>query len=423
MRQVAEPEFQSWPVPVVGGKYVRLLEKYVRQLRDEESHGNRKLYLDDVFIVQLLAFFNPLVRTLRTVEDFSQTQRVQQNLSIRRICKSTLSDFQKLADPQRLEPILTELRRQLSRKYSLNSTGDRGLNDLLKQTIAVDGTFLPALADVAWAVCNTNNHGARKHRARVDCHLDVSTWIPEVLNVPQPGESEAEAARTKLQDDKIYLYDRGFVSFGLLEAHYETVGDELKPRRFFVCRYKRTGVNSPELKHANSRPLTAEDRAAGVVSDRVGVLIPSTPRRHTDGLQILVREVMIEYEENGEWQELRLITNLLEIPAASVGLLYRSRWQVELFFRWFKSVANFRHLIHRTREGMLTHLYVTMIAIALMYLHTGYRPSKYMLALLGHVASGAATLDEIMPILRERERRCELDRKSEAKRRAKKKSS
>jgi hypothetical protein len=65
---------------------------------------------------------------------------------------------------------------------------------------------------------------------------------------------------------------------------------------------------------------------------------------------------------------------------------------------------------------------VTIIAVLLMYLHTGYRPSKYMFALLSQVAAGAATLDEIMPILRERERRKELDRASAARRRAKKKT-
>ena len=71
---------------------------------------------------------------------------------------------------------------------------------------------------------------------------------------------------------------------------------------------------------------------------------------------------------------------------------------------------------------MLTHLYVTIIAVLLMHLHTGYRPSKYMFALVGQVAMGAATLDEIMPILRERERQCELARQSAARRRAKKES-
>ena len=62
-----------------------------------------------------------------------------------------------------------------------------------------------------------------------------------------------------------------------------------------------------------------------------------------------------------------------------------------------------------------------IIAAMLMYLHTGCRPSKYLFAMLGQVAAGGATLDEVLPILRERERRSELDRQSRARRAAKKK--
>ena len=50
-------------------KYVRLLEKFLQQLRCEDEHGNRQLYLDDVFVAYLLAFFNPSIRSLRTIED------------------------------------------------------------------------------------------------------------------------------------------------------------------------------------------------------------------------------------------------------------------------------------------------------------------------------------------------------------------
>ena len=109
------------------------------------------------------------------------------------------------------------------------------------------------------------------------------------------------------------------------------------------------------------------------------------------------------------------------MPTEIIGLLYRNRWQIELFFKWMKSYANFNHMIGHSREGVLLNFYVTIIGVMLMYLHTGFRPSKYAMALLGSAARGA-TLDEIMPILRERERQCEVARRSAAKRRAKKKS-
>lgn len=413
-----------WPEKLIGGKYVRLLEKHLRNLQAEEAHGNQILFLDDVFVVYLLAYFNPSIRSLRTIEDLSQTQQAQKHLSINKICKSTLSDFNKLVDPERLVPIIHALRAEWSRKQA-GRVEENELSALLKQTVAVDGTFLHAVAEVAWAVANSNNHGATRHRARLDAQINVSTWLPEAIVVPEPGESEADSAIKHIQPDRIYLYDRGYSSFALLRAHYEPVPDgeaeTLGVKSHFVVRYKKEGSNSPGLSEAVDRPLTEEDRAAGVLSDRVGYFASDSARR--EGIaKILLREVIVPYEENGEQKTLRLITSLLDVSARTIALLYQYRWQVELFFRWFKSIGHFGHLISHSSEGMLTYLYVAIIGVLLMYLHTGYRPSKYMFALLTQVAAGAATLDEIMPILRERERRKELDRASAARRRAKKKA-
>ena len=185
-------------------------------------------------------------------------------------------------------------------------------------------------------------------------------------------------------------------------------------------RYK-IGINSPKLVDARESPLTEEDREAGIVSDRFGRFASDNARKA--GMdQITLREIVIPYEENGEPKTLRIVTNLLDVSATTIAMLYRHRWQVELFFRWLKSFGNFGHLISHSRNGVLSHLYVTIIGVMLMYLHTGYRPSKYLFALLSQVAAGAATLEEILPILRERERRKELDRQSAARRRARKKS-
>ena len=396
----------------MGGKYVRLLEKELAGLRGEARHGNQRLFLDDVFIVQLLAFFNPSIRSLRTIEDFSQTRQAQKHLSVRKICKSTLSDFHRLADPARLALIVDRLRAPLEGGRSPGGEEGR-LAQLLQRTVAVDGTFLPAMADVAWATVNRNNHGALRCRARVDARVNAATWLPEALTVPAPDQSEAEAAAEGLQPGRISLYDRGFMSFALIRAHHACEDSH------FVARYKAAGSNAPPLSGATAKPLSAEDRAVGVTSDRTG-RFPGVAARRAGIADVELREVIVDCQERGQPSELRLITNLLTVPAATVAVLYRRRWQAELFFRWLKTLANFNHLISHCREGMLAHLYVTIIAALLMYLHAGCRPSKYLFVLLSQVAAGGATLEEVLPILRERERRCELDRQSRARRAARK---
>ena len=408
-----------WPEPVLGGKYVRLLERCLEDLRDEDSHGNQRLFLDDVFVAYLLSFFNPTIRSLRTIEDFSQTVEAQRHLSVGKICRSTLSDFNRLVDPERLQPLLAALRSEVRASAPRSREGE--LATLLERTIATDGTFVPATAEVAWALASANQQRLTKRRARLDVQLSVSDWLPEVIVVAGAGQSEAQSAAAHLEPGKIYLYDRGFNSYALLNAHYRQSSTGPVAQAHFVVRYREPGSNAPELLAAQERPLTEADRQAGVVSDRVGHFASSKPARHTL-LNVPLREVVVEYEAAGQTKRLRLVTNLLDVSAATVAQLYRHRWQIELFFRWLKCFGNFGHIVSHTREGVLAHFYVAVVGMLLMYLHTGYRPSKYLFALMSQVAAGGATLDNVLPILRERERQNELARQSARRRLAKQKA-
>ena len=181
-----------WPEQITGGKYVRMLEKYAQSLRDADAHGNRRLFLDDVVIAHLLAFFNPTLRSLRTIEDFSQTRQAQRHLSVRRLCKSTLSDFHRVADTTLLEPIVEQLKTVAATK-GLRPT-PAGLPETLGQVLAVDGSFFAVAADVAWAVAHRTNRGEKRACVRLDMHLDVATWLPQVVAIAGGEKSEAESA-------------------------------------------------------------------------------------------------------------------------------------------------------------------------------------------------------------------------------------
>jgi hypothetical protein len=406
-------ELPIWPEKIQGGRLVAMLQRHVESLRDESSHGNRELFLDDVFVVYLLAFFNPTLRTLRTLEDFSVTKQAQRHLSIRRICRSTLSDFQRIADPQRLCPLIAALRAELDRK-SASHRPPKDLTGVLQQVLAVDGTFLSAAANVAWAVAARNQRAGQSYRARTDWHVDVKTWVPEVVVIPEPGESEANSAAKTITPGAIHVYDRGFQSFALIAAHYERAAETWTPLADFVLRLREPGPNSPVVIVASDTPLDDAARESGVVSDQE-VQLPGLSA--AQGLTSKLRLVVIQLPDGNE---VRLLTNLFGVSAEIIALIYRYRWQVELFFRWLKCYANFKHLISHGSQGVLLNFYVVIIGAMLMYLHTDGRPSKYLFSLLGLVAQGGATLAEIMPILRERERQCALARASAARRRLRK---
>ena len=401
--ELAKRDLPVWPERVFGAKHVHSLERIVNQLREQEPHGNRDLFLDDVFVAYLLAFFNPALRTLRTIEDFSQTRQAQKHLTIRKLCKSTLSDFNKLADHSRLQPILDHLRREVLKPGPGKAA--EPLVALHRQILAVDGTFLKAASSVAWAI----RRSGRKTGARLDFHVDVETWLPELLVISEIREGEAKTAQNTITPGAIHIYDRGIFSFDLIKAHVPKAAD-------FVMRIREPGPRCPKLETVKTRELTPDAKAAGVTSDRLVRLVGSTHRKAPD---IVLREVVIIPADDPE-NPVYLLTTLLDLDASIIGLLYRHRWQIELFFRWMKSYARFDHLISHNREGVLLNFYVAVIGVTLMYLHMGHRPSKYLFLMMGMVANGSATLEEIMPILRERERQCKLQRDRVARKRAEK---
>jgi transposase len=394
-----------WPEKIVGATQIRSLQKLLGELREQNPHGNRSLFLDDIFVASLLAFFNPTLRTLRTIEDFSQTRQAQKHLSIPKLCKSTFSDFNKLAEPERLQPILDHLRREILKPAPGPSRLADPLVELHRKILAVDGTFLKAASTVAWAIRRRGS----KTGARLDFHLDIETWLPELIVIPEDGEGEAATAQTNLTAGAIHIYDRGIFSFDLIEAHATKKAD-------FVMRVREPGDRVPKLIEIEARPLTQADRDAGVVSDRLVRLAGS---QHTQAPSAILREVVIIPADPLQGP-VHLLTTLMDVEAWIIALLYRNRWQVELFFRWMKSYAKFDHLISQTREGVLLNFYVAVIGVTLMYLQTGYRPSKYLFSLMGLVANGSSSLEEIMPILRERERRSQLERDRLARKRAEK---
>lgn len=395
--QEADERLPDWPEPVLGGKYVRRLERHVRALREADPHGNRKLFCDDAIVAHLLAFFNPTLRSLRTIEDFSQTRQARKHLSVRRLCKSTLSDFHRLCDPTVLQPVVQRLHAAVRQRSG--SRTPAGLPQMLGQVLAVDGSFFAIAADVAWAVHHGTNAGGRRASVRLDVHLDVATWLPEVVDVSGADTSEADYALQHVRPGAIHVYDRGIFSFALIEA-------QVRARAFFVHRLREPGERSPQFRGEQERVLGPQDLAGGVVCDRVGRLAGSTHRRapaHT------LREVVVAAAEEPGGQ-VRLLTNLEDVDAWVIAALYRWRWQIELFFRWLKVYAHFEHLISESRAALVLSFYVAVIGVLLIYLSLDAKPSKYAFSLLGLVAQGAATLEEIAPILKERERRIALER-------------
>jgi hypothetical protein len=384
------------------GRRRGFLQGHLDRLAALPAHGNRKLLVDQLFLGLLMAFFEPMARSLRTLEDQGNFDG---RLDLARLARSTTSDALAALDPACLKPIIDDLRDRVPHL----ANADADLAGITRRIIAADGTYLNTLADVAWALHQTRRDGRGHGQVRANVQMDVASWTPQVITISgDDGESEPAAFARDLLEGVLYVFDRNFLDFGLL-------GQLLAKGNDFVLRVR---ANAPAASVLETLELSAADIEAGVIADEI---VELTGR---DGPKGRFRKVTIStINRKGEPEIIRLLSNLIDpkIAARVIGAIYRQRWQIELFFKWLKTFARMDHLLSTSRNGITFQLYVAVIGVLMMYVQSGRRVSLYALAALSRLARGQCTLDEAMAVIARRERERELNRASQARRRARKK--
>jgi hypothetical protein len=366
------------------------------------AHGNAQLELIDVLIVLLASFYNPLVRSQRLIDALSSQSWMQERTGLKRIPRSTLSDALKRFDPEQLKPLIGHL----CKKVAGLSHKDPDLACLTRQVIAADGSYFNLAGEVLWALaCRRGPTQADQSRVRLDLQLDVSSgtlWEGSVAG--NEAGSEPAALMNHLRPNVIYLVDRLYVHFGFLNA-------VLARGSSFVVRLKKT----TGFEVRQSLALEARDTELGVMEDHRGVLSGPVTKGNVGRASRTGKPPTCELRRVVVWdpqknQAVSLLTDLLDVPAYVIAMLYRKRWMIELFLRFLKCTAGFDHLISKSRSGITLQLYVAMIATLLLHLGTGRRVSKYALFWLSAVASGQATWEQMQAGLARIEREKSLER-------------
>jgi hypothetical protein len=408
--ETAEPSTPNIPEPTE--RVVRTLDTamrlFDRHVRTCPSHGNQRLHLRGMVGVLLAAAFEPAVRSLRTIDDLSLHPKVQALSGVGRVARSTLSDAMAKFDPRALTPMMAALRKQLPQLDRL----DADTADLTRRIVAADGSWFNLAGEVAHALqCRRGNAG-RQCRVRVNLQLDVDAFCPTGLDVSGQGDgSEADAFIRSIQPGCIYLADRNFVHFGFINA-------VLAKEANLVLRMKK-GVNF-DVRRTNS--LTAKDLEHNVLRDEVGVLPGPKSDGNADARSCSSRPPTRTLRRVTVWDrknqcEVVLLTDLLDVPAYVIGVLYRLRWQIELFLRWLKVLAGFEHLVNQSPRGITMQFYIAVLMTLLIHLQTGMRVSKYGLLWASWLAAERAS-PEAMALAMARH---ENERANAARRRAAKK--
>jgi hypothetical protein len=370
-----------------GLKYFKLISELLPRLKDvgtqRDKAGNRELFCDQYLSLLLLYFFSPVITSLNALQQATELGKVQKLLGVRRVSMGSLSEAGSVFDPKPVEPIIREL---AGRAVPLMKGHEA---DALRGLTAVDGSIFAALSRAAWALWQDEQHrGIKLH-----LHFAVFEGVPCRATVTPAACSEPAQLKATLEPGRLYVTDRGYQDYSLYRAMLDAGSS-------FIGRVKDNIAYVVE----EERPLTAEARAAGVTRDVILSRLGTS--HHKDELKQPVRLVVLSTtDDNGKPIELWLLTNRLDLPAEIIGLGYRYRWTVELFFRWFKQILGCRHLISTKENGVTMQLYAALIASLLIVLWTGLKANKRTWEMVQYYFMSWATAEELeQHISRQRER-------------------
>src|SRR6266446_4128508 len=167
---------------VVGRRFLQVLDSLLEDLRSHHAHPNRTLFYDDVVVAHLLAFFNPALRGLRSIQELFDDPKVRKAFGSPRVPRSTLADAQRLFDPRLLVPLIESLKQRIG---VLPHAGR--LDGLTAKLVAVDGSFFAVAPHIAWALYNKSAHadggGSKKGHVRLHTHFDILRGIPDQVGL------------------------------------------------------------------------------------------------------------------------------------------------------------------------------------------------------------------------------------------------
>jgi hypothetical protein len=382
---------------ITGLKYFDKLGPLLARLHDDacgrDKAGNRELHFDQYCQLILLYLFNPIVTSLRGIQQASELENVQKKLGCPRAALGSLSEAASVFDAQRLKEIIAELGAELQPLGR-----DPRLQDIDQTLTLVDGTLLSALPKLMQASWLKSQTGSGLVKWRLHTHFEVERYVPTRIDVtPEGGGEHDERAvlRRTIEPDRLYVMDRGYAKFTLFNRI-------VAAKSSYVCRLRDNSV----YEVVEERPLTAADRAAGVLSDQVVCFSNGKADARPDHPLRLVCVKCSPHTSRGKYGGgssgvdsdgiLRIATNRLDVPAEIIALIYAWRWSIEIFFRFFKHILGCRHLLSHSPHGIEIQTYCAIIACLLISLWTGRKPTLRTYEMICFYFCGLASEEELL---------------------------
>ena len=286
------------------------------------------------------------------------------------IKRSTLADANESRDWRIHAEFAQRLIEQARKLYAGESFGI----DLEHTTYALDSTTIDlCLSLFPWALFRTTKSAVKMHTL-----LDLRGNIPSFIYISDGKLGDVNVLDILvLEAGAIYVMDRGYLDFARLYMMHQA-------QAFFVTRAK----SNTQFRRVYS---AAVDRSTGIICDQTIALTGTTSRK--DYPQHLRR---IRYKDAETGKTLMFLTNNFALPAANICALYKSRWHVELFFKWIKQHLRIKKFYGNTENAVKSQIWIAVsvyVLVAIVKKRLNLDASLYTLLQILSV-----TLFEKMPL-------------------------
>lgn len=252
--------------------------------------------------------------------------------------------------------------------YLLIDTARKKLiNDDFKikgKVYAFDSTTIDLCLNVFWWA------KFRKTKGGIKLHTlyDLVTQIPAFVHITSAATHDTNAMDfIPYESGAYYIFDRGYVDFSRLYTITQLSS-------FFVIRAKKN------MKFKSSEAMEV-DESKGIMSDQKGEFRGHKAAKEYPGL--IRRVVFYDKEMNRTFV---FLSNNMELPAEDIALLYKNRWQVELFFKWIKQHLKVKSFWGETENAVRIQIYSALTAYCLV-------------AIIGHDLQLGKSTYEILQVL------------------------
>jgi len=284
--------------------------------------------------------------------------------------RSTLADANELRDWRIYADFAQRLIDQAKKLYAQE---DLGL-ELTNTVYALDSTTIDLCLSVfPWALFRSTKAAVKMHTL-----LDLRGAIPSFIHISKGKLHDVHALDLLIPEaGAIYVMDRAYVDFERLHVLHLSGS-------FFVTRAK----SNMDFHRLYSAPT---DRSNGVICDQTIALDGFYSQQHYPEH---LRRIRFKDAESGK--TLVFLTNNFTLPAATVCALYKSRWQVELFFKWIKQHLRIKRFFGTSENAVKSQIWIAVsvyVLVAIVKKRLNLDASLYTLLQILSV-----TLFEKMPL-------------------------